>query len=68
MFHNNLKALRLKCGLSQRQVADFLNVSPQSVSKWEKGESFPSIEFLPQMAECFGCDINAFSQKRRKQQ
>ena len=60
MFHNNLKALRLKSGLSQKQVANFLNVSAQSVSKWEKGESLPSIEFLPKMAECLGCDINAF--------
>ena len=60
MFHNNLKALRLKCGLSQKQVADFLSVSPQSISKWEKGESLPSIEYLPQIAECLGCDINAF--------
>lgn len=60
MFCNNLRTLRLKCGLSQKQVADFLNVSPQSVSKWEKGESLPSIEFLPKMAECLDCDINAF--------
>lgn len=66
MFHNNLKALRLKRGLSQKQVADFLNVSPQSVSKWEKGESLPSIEYLPQMAECLGCDINAFFAKEEK--
>ena len=60
MFHNNLKAQRLNCGLSQRQVADFLCVSPQSVSKWEKGESLPSIEFLPRLAECFNSDINSF--------
>ena len=60
MFNNNLKALRLKSGLSQKQVADFLSVTPQSVSKWEKGEALPSLDFLPKLAECLDCDINAF--------
>lgn len=64
MFHHNLKALRLKCGLSQKQLADFLGVSPQSVSKWERGDALPSIEFLPKMAECFNCDINAFFEQQ----
>ena len=66
MFNNNLKALRLKSGLSQKQVADFLSVTPQSVSKWEKGEALPSIEFLPKLAECLDCDINAFFAKEEK--
>lgn len=60
MFNHNLKALRLKSRLSQKQVADFLSVTPQSVSKWEKGEALPSIDFLPKLAECLDCDINAF--------
>lgn len=66
MFHDNLKTLRLKSGLSQKQVADFLSVSPQSVSKWERGDALPSVEFLPKMAECFNCDINAFFEKEEK--
>ena len=60
MFNKNLKNIRLQQGLSQKQVADYLTVSPQSVSKWEKGEALPSIEFLPKLAECLNCDINAF--------
>ncbi len=66
MFNHNLKALRLKSGLSQKQVADFLSVTPQSVSKWEKGEALPSIDFLPKLAECLGCDINAFFAQEEK--
>lgn len=58
MFNKNLKNIRLMRGLSQKQVADHLNVSPQSISKWEKGEALPSIEFLPKMAECLDCEIN----------
>ena len=60
MFNKNFKNIRMKRGLSQRQVADYLCVSPQSVSKWEKGEALPSIEFLPKMAECLDCEINDF--------
>ena len=60
MFNKNLKNIRLQQGLSQKQVADYLLVSPQSVSKWEKGEALPSIEYLPKLAEILKCDINSF--------
>ena len=60
MFNINFRNIRLKQGLSQKQVADYLNISPQSVSKWEKGDALPSIEFLPKMAECLNCEINDF--------
>ena len=60
MFHINLKNQRLTCGLSQKQIADYLNITPQSVSKWEKGDALPSIEYLPKLAECLNCDINTF--------
>lgn len=63
MFHKNLKTLRLKKGLSQKQVADYLNISPQSISKWEKGDALPSIEFLPNLAKCLSCEINDFFAK-----
>ena len=60
MFHINLKNRRLTCGLSQKQIADYLNITPQSVSKWENGDALPSIDYLPKLAECLNCDINAF--------
>lgn len=60
MFEKNLKNIRTKSGYSQKYVADYLNISPQSVSKWENGDALPSILFLPKLAECFGCDINDF--------
>ena len=60
MFHINLKNRRLACGLSQKQIANYLNITPQSVSKWENGDALPSIDYLPKLAECLSCDINAF--------
>lgn len=60
MIHENLKRIRAHSGATQQQLADYLNVSPQSISKWEKGEAYPSIEYLPKMAEFFHCGINTF--------
>ena len=60
MFNKSLRSIRLKQGVTQKQVADFLNVSVQSISKWEKGDALPSIEFLPKIAECLQCEINDF--------
>jgi transcriptional regulator with XRE-family HTH domain len=60
MFHYNLKKIRQSKQMSQRDIATYLSISPQSVSKWEKGTALPSIEYLPKLAECLGCDINAF--------
>lgn len=60
MFGNNLKKMRLKRGFTQKDVAEFLNISPQSISKWENGESLPSIEFLPKLSEMFSCSIDDF--------
>ena len=60
MFHINFKKLRLRIGLSQKQVADYLSITPQSVSKWETGTALPTIDYLPKLAECLNCDINEF--------
>ena len=60
MFHTNLKNIRLQCKRTQNDIAEYLHISPQSVSKWEKGESSPSIEYLPKLAEYLNCKIDDF--------
>ena len=60
MFHERLKEKRIQCKKTQKDLAEYLNISPQSVSKWENGESFPSLEYLPKIAEFYKCDINSF--------
>ena len=64
MFHEKLKASRIKCEKTQKDLADYLNISPQSVSKWEKGEALPSIEYLPKIAKFYNCDINSFFEEQ----
>ena len=51
VFSENLRRLRQAKGYTQEQVADHLGVSPQSVSRWECGTTFPDILLLPAIAE-----------------
>ena len=37
----NLKKYRVLKDLTQEDVAEYLGITPQSVSKWERGESYP---------------------------
>ncbi len=45
---------RKKCGWSQEELAEKLNVSRQSVSKWEGAQATPDIQKILKMAELFG--------------
>ena len=54
----NLKRYRILKNLTQEDVAEYLNVTPQSVSKWERSESYPDITFLPALANIFETSID----------
>ena len=49
--------LRNEQGLTQKAVADKLGISPKTVSKWERGQGFPDVVFLPALSELFGVDV-----------
>lgn len=48
-----MAALRKSYGMTQQEVADRLNVSNKTVSKWERDESYPEITLIPVIAELF---------------
>lgn len=57
-FSENLQFIRAQAGLTQEQLAEQLDVSRQSVSKWEGGGSFPEMETLLQICDLFGVNLD----------
>lgn len=58
--------LRKDKGLTQKQLAELLNVTDKAVSKWERGLSFPDISMLEPIAEVFGISIMEILAGRRQ--
>ena len=55
---DNLKFLRERKGMTQEALAVQINVSQQSISKWEEGVSMPRADKLPALARIFECEIS----------
>lgn len=53
-----LAALRKAKGMTQQEVADRLNVSNKTISKWERDEGCPEIMMLPLIAELYSVTID----------
>ena len=58
-FNENLKFLRKKEGLTQEELAEKLNVSRQSVTKWESGNAIPDIEKIKEIAYIFLISVDS---------
>lgn len=54
----NIKNLRLKKGWKQEELANFVGVTGQAVSKWETGASLPDISTLPILARSLDTSID----------
>ena len=57
-----IRALRLEKEVKQEELAQYLGVSVQAVSKWETGSSVPDISLLPNLAIFFGVTIDELFQ------
>jgi len=57
-FGDNLKIIRKNKKMSQERLAEMVNVSRQSVSKWETGEAYPEMNNILELCKIFNCKIN----------
>ncbi len=57
-FSDNLQFLRTRQNLTQEQLAEQMEVSRQSVSKWESGLSYPEMDTLLKLCELFRMDMD----------
>lgn len=53
-----IRSKRQALGLSQQALAQQLNVSNKTVSKWENDTHVPDLEILTKLANCFGCSLD----------
>jgi len=52
-----LKALRKEKEMTQKQVADQMNISDKTISKWERGLGCPDVSLLGELSELFEVNI-----------
>ena len=64
----NLVSLRTKCGYTQLQVAEKINYSDKSVSKWERGDAIPDIPVMLQLSKLYGVSLDDMVKKHEKEQ
>lgn len=62
-FGDNLQNLRKLKKMSQEKLAEKVDVSRQSISKWERGESYPTMNNIIALCEIFHCNINELVQE-----
>lgn len=57
-FGENLYNLRKKSKMSQEDLAEKLDVSRQSISKWENGSAYPEMNRILELCKIFKCKLN----------
>lgn len=58
MLPKNLVKLRSESKMTQSEVAEKLNYTDKSVSKWERGEAIPPIDVLKDLADLYGVSLD----------
>ncbi|MCL2546916.1 MAG: helix-turn-helix domain-containing protein [Oscillospiraceae bacterium] len=61
----NIKTLRTEKGVTQEQLAEYLSITYQSVSKWENNITTPDLYLIPMIAEFFGVSVNRLFRVKR---
>jgi transcriptional regulator with XRE-family HTH domain len=63
-----LKELRKEKELTQEQLAETLNVSRRTVSRWETGSNMPDLDLLMEMADLYQVDLRELLDGERKKE
>lgn len=54
----NIASERVKLGLSQEQLGNYMNVSRDTVKNWESGTTAPKLGVAIRLADVFGCSLD----------
>lgn len=58
MFSQKIKEIRKRFDLSQEQLAEIINVSRQTITKWETGVGLPDVSNLQELSKVFGVTVD----------
>ncbi len=58
-FGRRLAEMRKKRSLTQNDLAEKLSITPQAISKWERGEGLPDVTLFPAIADALGVSVGA---------
>lgn len=61
-----LKELRKEKGMTQEQLAEYLNVSGRTISRWETGSNMPDLDILIELSDYYDIDIRELLDGERK--
>jgi len=61
-----LKFHRKKAGFSQSSLAELLQISRQSISKWENGRGYPGLDNLILLSELYGLSVDDLLKEKLK--
>lgn len=56
-FGTRLAEMRKRCSFTQNELAERLAITPQAVSKWERGEGLPDVTLFPKIASALGVSV-----------
>ena len=57
---NNLIKFRIQAGFTQLELAEKINYSDKSVSKWERGDGLPDLPVLVALSKIYNVSVNDF--------
>ena len=66
-FNDKLQKLRKEKKYSQEELADMLDVTRQSVSKWESGQTYPEMDKLLAICKIFNCSLDELTNDEIKE-
>lgn len=58
MLGKKIKDLRKEKGLTQKELADVMNITPQAISLWEKDQADPDLINIKKLAKFFDISID----------
>lgn len=59
ILSSQIYSLRKRMGVTQDVIAEKLGITPQSISRWENGQSRPDVDMLPRIAALFHVSVDA---------